>query len=207
VSRRARQVLKRKGLLSKMAKERFRDWNLYHKGVAAAIAAMVFWVLLRAILVIDGAFEVREEGIIEANPEEIWPYITENAKRDDWTAELMRVQGVSVEVGRNRFLYWKRRYDQWRSYEVTTGLVQNRVFQTEQVSDEDRRWWYVTLDPIAPCQTRVTFREVIEPLAYKDRFWFFRVEEARQKRLAYSLEALERKLSSANSVCSDETSK
>lgn len=182
-------------------KERFRDWNLYHKAVAATVAAMVFWVFLRAVFVYDTAFELKAEKTINANPEALWPYIIGNPLRDNWIAELLRVQGVSVDVGRNRFLYWKRRYTQWRSYEVTTALVKERIFHTAQTSDLDERWWEVELEPLGPCRTKVKLRELIRPLEYKDRFWFFRVEEERQARLDVSLEALERQLKEKGGLC------
>jgi hypothetical protein len=182
-------------------KEKFRDWNLYHKIVAAGIAAMVFWTVLRALFVIDTAFEVQDERVLNAEPAAIWPFVVENQLRDNWTAELVRVQGVSVEVGRNRFLYWKRRYQEWRSYEVTSALVHERVFHTVQSSDEDERWWEVELEPVGPCQTRVKLRELIRPIAYEDRFWFFRVQDERQQRLAISLDALNRQLKEKGGLC------
>ena len=175
-----------------MAKDRFRDWGLYHKSIVAAIAAFVLGVAVRAVLVIDGAFELKDEIVLEASTAEIWPWVVENLKRPNWQGEVMRVQGLSSDIGRNRLVYWKRGYDTWRSYEVTTALVQERVFRAVQESDFDKRWWEVELVPEGVCRTRVKFREVIQPTLYRDRFWFFRVEEERQQRLQASAAGLKR---------------
>ena len=184
-----------------MAKDRFRDWGLYHKLVATAVVAFAFATGLRAFLVIDGAFELTEEVVLAANPDEVWPWIVENDKRPDWQGEITRVQGLSSDIGRNRLVYWKRGYSRWRSFELTTALVVGRLFKSEQESDFDRRWWQVELFQLEPCRTRVVLKEVIRPTEYKDRFWFFRVEEERQQRLIDSVEALKRWVESEPSVC------
>ena len=184
-----------------MAKDRFRDWGLYHKAVVATLAAVVFAIAVRAVMVIDGAFEFTDEIVIEASAAEIWPWVVENKKRTDWEGEIFRIQGRSNEVGRNRLVYWKRRYSRWRSYEVTTAMVAERLFETERESDLDRRWWRAELVPEAPCRTRVKLRELIQPEAYTDRFWFFRVKEERQQRLAHSVAALKRWVESEAQAC------
>lgn len=184
-----------------MVKDRFRDWGLYHKAVVAGIAAFVLSATVRAILVIDGAFELTDEIELDASASEIWPWVIENQKRPDWQGEVMRVQGLSSDVGRNRLVYWKRRFKQWRSYEVTTALVPERLFKAVQESDLDKRWWEVELIPDGECRTKVRLRELIQPLEYSERFWFFRVEEERQQRLKNSLNALERWVEKKKTRC------
>lgn len=184
-----------------MVRERFSDWGLYHKIIVAVLAAVVVGVSSRAILVIDGAFEVTDEIVINAGASEIWPWVIDNKLRTDWQGEIIRIQGRSTDVGRNRLVYWKRRYARWRTYEVTTAVVAERLFETEQEGDMDRRWWRTELVPEGPCQTRVKLRELIQPHEYSDRFWFFRVDEERQQRLAHSVAALKRWVESKETSC------
>jgi len=182
-----------------MAKDKFRDWNLYHKSIVAVVAAFAVSVGLRAYLVYDGAFEISDEMVLNASADEIWPWVVDNKKRADWQGEVIRVQGLSVEVGRKRLLYWKRGYKRWHSFETTTALVAERLFKSEQESDFDTRWFEVELVPESSCQTKVKLREVIRPNDYEDRFWFFRVEAERRQRLENSLSALERWLRTSSS--------
>jgi len=181
-----------KGCSSVKAKDRFRDWNLYHKGIVAAFAAFVFVVCVRAFLVYDGAFEIVDRRVLNTSASNIWPWVVENKKRADWQGEIIRVQGLSVAVGRKRLLYWKRGYKQWRAFETTTALVTERLFKSTQESDFDMRWFEVELVPGGACRTEVKLREVIQPTDYSERFWFFNVQEERERRLENSLDALER---------------
>jgi len=175
-----------------MAKEKFRDWNLYHKGIVAALAAFAVAVGIRAYLVYDGAFEVSAERVLDASAADIWPWVITNGKRADWQGEVLRIQGLSVDVGRKRLLSWKRGYERWQSFETTTTLVNERLFKSKQDSDFDTRWFEVELVPAGDCKTNVKLREIIQPTAYSERFWFFRIETERQQRLENSLDSLGR---------------
>ncbi len=184
-----------------MASDRFRDWGLYHKAVAALVAGVVLSVVVRALIAIDAAYEIKDQIVIEASAAEIWPWVIENDKRSDWQGEVIRLNGVSTDVGRSRMLYWKRDYKRWRSYEVTTEIVPQRRLKTEQESDIDRRWWQVELVPQSPCRTRVILTEHIKPTLYADRFWFFQVREQRQKRLENSVRDLKRWVEKTSKAC------
>ena len=173
-------------------RDSFKDWNLYHKGVAAFITALVVSVLYHGYVVYGGAFEFKREQVIEAPVAEVWSFVTDNENRVRWQGELTLVNGLSFEEGRSRMLYWQRVYRRWRAWEETTELVQERVFRTRQEADHEVRWWSVELEPITPCQTKVVIRDVIRPNAYKDRFWFFRESDAQEKRMDVSIGALER---------------
>jgi hypothetical protein len=185
-----------------MAKERFRDWGLYHKAVAAVAVAAILSVVVRALLMIDAAFELRAQVTLDVSAAEIWPWIIGNLRRSDWQGEITKVQGLSTDVGRSRLLYWKRGYDEWSSYEKTTALVPERLFKVAQDSDFDNRWWQVELVPLSPCKTRVKLVEIIQPLEYRDRFWFFQVREERQARLENSVKALKRWIGETAKPCS-----
>jgi len=173
-----------------MAKDRFRDWGLYHKLVATLLVAMVFSVMVRLLLAIDAAYEVKSEIIIETSAAEVWPWLVDNRKRADWQGEIMWVSGVSAEAGTSRLVFWKRRYQHWRSYELITALVKERLFRSEHQSDEDTRWWQIELVPETVCRTKIVYTETIRPRAYQDRFWFFRVRDERKERLTESVKSL-----------------
>ncbi len=179
--------------MAKRYKDKFRDWNLYHKSVAAFVAALFVSVIYHAIIVYDGAFEYTDERIIEAPASEIWKFVTDNKNRVRWQGELILVNGLSIEEGRSRMLYWQRVYKRWRSWEQTTELVQERLFRSVQETDDDTHWWSVELEPLGECSTRVIIRDIIRPNAYEDRFWFFRRNDAAEdQRLEVSFNALER---------------
>ena len=182
-------------------KDKFRDWNLFHKAIVAALVAFGLSVLVKAYFAIDGAYELKEERIIPASAAAIWPWVTENLKRPHWQGEVIRVQGLSTEVGRRRLLFWQRQFENWRSSEVTTALVQERLFSVEQESDFDTRWLEVELTPLGPCETKVTMTEIIQPALFSDRFFFFRVREKRQQRLANSLPYLENWVLKSTPTC------
>lgn len=186
-----------------MAKDRFRDWGLYHKSVATLVAALVLSVLVRALMAIDAAYAVKDEIMIDANAAEIWPWILDNNKRADWQGEIMRVSGVSSEAGSSRLVFWKRHYQRWRSYEVTTALVKERLIRSEHNSDEDKRWWQIELVPQSPCGTKVIFTETIQPNTYENRFWFFRVRDERQKRVENSVKSLKGWVEKTASSCAE----
>ncbi len=173
-------------------KDRFRDWGLYHKAVAAFVVSLIIGVIYRALIVIDGAFEITDERLIHAPAEQVWEFVIDNKNRVRWQGELIEVAGFSIEEGDTRMLSWQRVYDRWRSWETTTDLIPFRVFKTHQEADEEERWFSVDLAPKGKCSTLVKLRELIRPKAYNDRFWFFRVSDVHQKRLAVSLEALDR---------------
>ena len=186
-----------------MAKERFRDWGLYHKLVAAMLVAMALSVVVRALLAIDAAYEVKDEIVIEASTAAIWPWVLENTKRADWQGEIVRVSGISSDKGSSRLVFWKRRYKTWRSYEITTALVKERLFRSEHDSDEDKRWWQIELVPEAPCRTKVIYTETIQPNAYEDRFWFFRVRDERQQRVENSVKSIKGWVEKTATICAE----
>jgi len=176
-------------------RDQFRDWNLYHKSIVVLIAAMVFGVIVRAIVVYDTAFEVTGERVITASAGAVWTMMSDDENRDKWQAEmhdLVELTGQTNEIGTTRLVFWKRELKRWQSVERTQNLIPGRVLQFTQTSDQDTRWVSLSLEVIGTCQTRLTIEEIIEPSAYKDRFWFFSERDAHEKRLAASFDAMER---------------
>ena len=186
-----------------MAKDHFRDWGLYHKAVAALITALVLSVFVHAIFAIDSAYEVSDEIVIEANTADIWPWLIENKKRSDWQGEILKVVGTSVDVGRTQLVSWRRDFKHWRSYEVTTALVKERLFKSEHDMDTEKRWWQIELVPKGPCSTLVKYTETIQPIKYDDRFWFFKVIDARRQRLENSVKSLKKWVEKTRETCRD----
>lgn len=185
-------------------KDRFRDWNLYHKCVSAVVAAMAFGVALRAILVIDTAFEVTDERIISAGADTVWSLVATDDSRDKWQAEMMdlvELTGPTDEAGATRLLFWKRGAKRWQSVERTRDTLEGRVLGVVQSSDNDTRWVTLTLSVVTPCQTRLTIEEIIEPAVYLDRFWFFSERTLHENRLRSSLDAMERWAAVEDSAC------
>lgn len=176
-------------------RDQFRDWNLYHKSIVVLLAAMVFGVIVRAIVVYDTAFEVSDERLINASAEAVWSLVSDDENRDKWQAEMMdlaELTGHTAEVGSTRLVFWQRELKRWQAVERTQNILPGRVLNVIQTSDQDTRWVSITLDVVAPCQTQLTIKEIIEPSAYKDRFWFFSEREDHEKRLLASLDAMER---------------
>ena len=187
-----------------MVRDRFRDWNLLHKSVVAFIAAVAISLSFRAFIVIDAAFQTEQEIILPYDSAVIWPWVTDNQNRARWQAELIdlqRLMGVADTPGSTRLLFWKKRYKRWQAVEQTSEVVQERLFATLQESDGDQRWFRVELTPLGQCQTRVVIRETIRPLAYTDRFWFFRYSGDHADRLKVSLAALDRWLGKVAPAC------
>lgn len=176
-------------------KDRFRDWNLYHKSVVAVLAAFAVSIVFRLILVIDAAFEVTEEVVLPYDAEAIWAWVTQDENRGRWQAELVdvqRLQGNETEAGSTRLVFWKKRGKRWHAVEQTSEVLPGRVFATIQESDDDQRWFRVELRPEDTCSTRIRVSEVIRPKAYSDRFWFFREADEHEEKWGTSLEALDR---------------
>lgn len=189
-------------------KDRFRDWNIYHKCVAAFVAAMAFGVVLRAVLVIDTAFEVNDRRVFAASAETIWALMSTDEERDKWQAEmidLVELTGPTTEAGATRLLFWKRGLRRWQSVERTRDMLTGRVLGMVQSSDNDTRWVTMTLDVLDTCQTELVIEEIIEPANYLDRFWFFSQRTIHENRLASSLDAMERWVSIEDPVCGPQT--
>ena len=176
-------------------KDRFSDWNLYHKSVAAIVAAMGFGVVLRAILVIDTAFQVEAERVIDASANSVWALMATDRERDKWQAEmvdLVELTGPTDEAGATRLLFWKRGLKRWQAVERTRNVLEGRILEFEQSADKDTRWVTMTLEVLEPCKTRLSIIEIIEPAVYLDRFWFFNERTLHEKRLNASFDAVER---------------
>ncbi len=185
-------------------KDRFRDWNLYHKSVVAALVAFGVSIVVRLILVIDAGFEISEEAVLPYSAEAIWPWVTNDENRERWQAELIdlqRLKGNELENGATRLVFWKKQGKRWHAMEQTSEVLPGRVFATIQESDNDQRWFRIELKPEGPCSTRVSISEVIRPKAYNARFWFFRESGDHQEKWGTSLEALERWLGKRAPAC------
>ncbi|WP_262691960.1 SRPBCC family protein [Kordiimonas aestuarii] len=176
-------------------RDRFRDWNLLHKSVVAVIAAVVFSVVFRLVLVIDAGFELTYEKVMPYSARDIWAFIDDDKNRVRWQAELVdtqRLTGDMVQAGSTRLLFWKRGYKTWHAVEQTKEALPERLFATIQESDRDQRWYRIELAPEGECSTRVSVREVIRPKAYNKRFWFFSEEGVHDARWDASFAALDR---------------
>ncbi len=186
-------------------KDRFSDWSLYHKAVAAFVAALAFGVILRALLVIDTAFEVSADQTLTASADTVWHLMSSDDERDKWQAELMdlvELTGPTAEAGATRLLFWKRGARRWQSVERTRDVLTGRVLGFLQSSDEDTRWVTLSLDVTGDCQTTLQIEEIIKPAGYLDRFWFFNQRTNHENRLAASLDAIERWATIQDTNCS-----
>lgn len=174
-------------------RDKFRDWNLYHKSIVILLAAIGFGLFVRAIIVFDTAFEVKGSAIIHADAATTWLWITDDKNRTRWQAEmvgLVRLTGNTSELDSTRLAFWQRGKDRWQSTERTTGLIPERALSLIQQADIDKRWLNLSLEVIAPCQTRLTIDEIIEPTSYSDRFWFFKNRNIHDTRLETSFKSL-----------------
>lgn len=183
-------------------RDRFGDWNLYHKLVAALATSMVVGVMIRALLVIDTAFEVSSSQVIAADAESIWRYVITDSLRDDWQGEMVDVVELTDPteiVNSTRLLFWKRGTKRWQSVERTRAIVPGRSIALYQESDKDKRWVDISITVLGDCETRLAITEIIEPRAYQDRFWFFGERELHEKRLAASFEAMKNWTETPNS--------
>ncbi|MFC3052430.1 SRPBCC family protein [Kordiimonas pumila] len=176
-------------------KDRFRDWNLYHKSVVGLLCSIAVAMVVHAALVYDGAFHIKHEKLISVEAATLWPWIISDDNRDRWTTELIDtgvLSGDAGQKGTTRLLFWKRGTKRWHSLEKVTESLPGRVFASYQESDMDKRWLRIDLVPAGPCQTRVEIEETIFPVTYKDRFWFFLSKDDQDKRVIGSLDALDR---------------
>lgn len=188
-------------------KDRFRDWNLYHKSIVTVLVAMAFGIVLRALLVIDTAFEVVGEMEVPADAETVWHWVTSDEDRDKWQAELVdlvQLTGPTLESGATRLVFWQRGSRRWQAVERTGSVLPGRVVSLTQESDEDNRWITVTLDDVGDCRTMLRIEEIIVPVAYADRFWFFNHRSAHEKRLNSSFDALARWMATAAPECASD---
>ena len=176
-------------------KDRFGDWNLYHKSVAALVAAFAFGVILRGILVIDTAFELEASREINASAEAVWNQMSRDENRDRWQAEMVDVvelTGPTAETGATRLIFWKWGLKRWQAVERTRDSLPGRLLSLEQSADRDTRWVTMSLTVIDDCTTRLDIAEIIEPTEYLDRFWFFSARGRHEARLDASFDAMER---------------
>lgn len=187
-----------------IVKDRFRDWNLYHKAIVVSLGAAILWIVAWAVIVYDGAFEFEHEETLPYSAEAIWPWLIQDDERPRWTAELVDVGRLAGQAGvqdTTRLLFWRQGYKRWQAVERITGALPNRLLEAVQESDIDQRWLSFELEPLGPCETRVISREVIRPLNYKDRFWFFRKTDLVEERLVESSRALQRWVADEAPTC------
>lgn len=187
-------------------KDRFGDWNLYHKSVAALVAAFAFGMVLRGILVIDTAFEVSDSREIHASADVVWAFLSRDDQRDRWQAEmvdLVELTGPTAEPGATRLIFWKRGLKRWQAVERTRDSLEGRVLSFEQSADRDTRWVTMTLSVVDACTTRLDIEEIIEPTKYLDRYWFFSMRGQHEDRLNASFDAMERWASAEDPACAN----
>jgi len=189
-----------------MAKDKFRDWNLYHKAIVIMLVGITAWIIGWAILVYDGAFELKHETIISRNTAVIWPWIIKNETRPRWTAELIDIgplAGEDGDVDSTRLLFWRHRLKRWQAVEHVTSMIAERKITSTQESDQDLRWLDLELIPSGLCETRIILKETIRPLKYVDRFWFFARKGDHEKRQQESLQALKRWVVDTSAACEE----
>ncbi len=187
-----------------VVKERFRDWNLYHKSIVVGLAACVLWIAVWAIMVIDGAFDFEREETLPFSTEAIWPWVVADENRPRWTTELIDIGELTGEAGEadtTRLLFWRRKFKRWQAVERVVNALPQRLVSYVQESDIDQRWFTVELVPVTACETRIIMKEVIFPLEYAKRFWFFRETETAENRLVEAQRALGSWVESANPTC------
>lgn len=187
-----------------IVKDRFRDWNLYHKTIVLALVACVLWVAAWAVMVVDGAFEFEHEETLPYSASAIWPWVVGDAARPRWTAELVDIGELTGEAGEaetTRLLFWRRGYKRWQAVERVTNAVQERIVSFAQDSDIDQRWFSVELVPVSACETRIILKETVFPLEYAKRFWFFQETDIAEMRLSESHRALARWVADTAQAC------
>ncbi|MEX0297866.1 MAG: hypothetical protein AB3N28_02260 [Kordiimonas sp.] len=187
-----------------VVKERFRDWNLYHKSIVVGLAACVLWIVVWAVIVIDGAFDFEREEVLPYSAEAIWPWVIADENRPRWTTELIDIGELTGEAGEadtTRLLFWRRKFKRWQAVERVANALPQRLVSYVQESDIDQRWFTVELVPVSACATQVVMKEVIFPLEYAKRFWYFRETEAAENRLAEAHRALGEWVKSENPTC------
>lgn len=188
-------------------KDKFRDWNLYHKSIVIGIAAVILWIMVWAVRVYDGAFEFEREETLPYSAATIWPWLIADENRPRWSAELVdvgRLVGTAGELDTTRLLFWRQGYKRWQSVERVTMVLPERIIKTAQESDKDLRWTTVELVPVGACETRVVLKETIRPIEYNDRFWFFRRSEEHEARQSESHRALKSWLNEETRNCAGE---
>ncbi|MCJ9428448.1 SRPBCC family protein [Kordiimonas marina] len=191
-----------------MARDNFKDWNLLHKVTAAVVAALVVGIAIHAVRVRTAAFKFEASRDYNVSAETLWPWLVNYKDRIRWQAELIdmsRLMGDADKPGSTRLIFWQRGYKKWSAVERTEEVVQNRLYATYQEADGDHRWFRVELIPEGACKTRVVMHEVIKPLTYADRFWYFSEASDRQHRLDISLDALGYWMKKTAPTCKGET--
>ncbi|MBL4836608.1 MAG: SRPBCC family protein [Kordiimonadaceae bacterium] len=186
------------------AKDKFRDWNYYHKAMVIFLASCIFWVVAWAVLVYEGAFQLEHQLTISRGTEAIWPWVVADENRPRWTGELVNLSPFDGEAGAQnatRLLFWRRGFERWQAVERVTSVVPERLLVTAQDSDQDQRWFTVELDPVDGCTTQVTLTETIRPLIYEERFWFFLNRSEREERLEISLASLDQWVKDTTKPC------
>ncbi len=191
-------------MTQRRVRDSFWQWNLLHKSVVAFLFAVFVSLVVHAIRVYDAAFDLQEEMVIQSNTADLWPWMITNENRARWQAgliDLSHLTGKIEEAGSTRLLFWRHRGKRWQALEQTNEVVIERLFTSIQESDIDQRWFRLELTPEGPCRTKVRINEVIHPLFYKERFWFFLEHDDHQKRLTTSLKALNRWMVSMDKTC------
>lgn len=115
--------------------------------------------------------------------------------------DIGELTGEAGEADTTRLLFWRRKFKRWQAVERVTNVLPQRLISYLQESDIDQRWFTVELVPVTECETRIIMKEVIFPLEYAKRFWFFRETEAAENRLTAAQRALGGWVESANPTC------
>ncbi|UTW54869.1 hypothetical protein [Kordiimonas sp. SCSIO 12610] len=193
---------------SLVVKERFQDWDIFHKSVVLFFVLIFSAALARGVFVVEGGtYLVTEERIVSFDAEQIYPWIAESENRARWQAqvtEFLKFSGTDYELGSTRRAYYRRDGEEWFAFEQTNEIEANRKYKTVQQDDVqfEARSLEVTIEPMGNCSSKVVMTEVIFPNQYSDRYWAFLDKGAKSERLKVSLAALDRWLNTADLKCS-----
>ncbi len=152
-------------------------YSTYERIIIAIVGAVVLFFLYTVVHALQKIpFEIESSVVINAAPEEIWPFIEEPNKRPNWQWKITHVNSITptkMEVGSRQWLFYTYYEAKWDGEEVVTHYEQNTLWAATRTSTRTNASVVIGLkrldDVDGEPRTKVTYNEKLLELNYKTR--------------------------------------
>ena len=155
-------------------------YSTYERIVVALVGSVVLFFLFSIVHAFqDIPFEMESSVVVEATPEQIWPYIEEPEMRPVWQWRIIHVNSLTptkMDVGSRQWLFYSYYESRWDGEEVVTQYEENNLWAASRTSTRTNASVAIGLKRLSDVkgkpQTKVTYIEKVLELEYEKRINF-----------------------------------